>query len=253
MAQLTVTPEYEAEAEEFYKSFLYLMEGSRIPFLLAGTYALKHYADIDRPTKDFDIFCKAGDYPKILKKCIKAGYEVEILDERWLAKVKSGEYYVDIIFGSHTGHWPITDAWFAKAKTVEVLGFKVRVTSPEELIVSKSYRMKRNRFDGADVVHLILKVGTKLDWKRLLNRMDATWEVLFAHVILFRFIYPSERENVPLWVLKEFIARVNAQLVLPTPLDKISRGAMLSTSDFQVDFEKWGFLGVANYTDKSKA
>jgi hypothetical protein len=40
-----------------------------------------------RPTKDIDIFCKAGDYPKILNKFTSLGYKTQVLDERWIAKI----------------------------------------------------------------------------------------------------------------------------------------------------------------------
>ena len=43
-----------------------------LPFLLAGTYAVSAYTGITRPTKDLDIFCKAGDYPRILRMAVEA-------------------------------------------------------------------------------------------------------------------------------------------------------------------------------------
>ena len=48
-------------AEAFYSEVLQLMASSRIPFLVSGTYALASYTGIDRPTKDVDVFAKAGD------------------------------------------------------------------------------------------------------------------------------------------------------------------------------------------------
>ena len=48
-------------AEAFYSEVLQLMAQSEIPFLVSGTYALASYTGIDRPTKDVDVFAKAGD------------------------------------------------------------------------------------------------------------------------------------------------------------------------------------------------
>ena len=54
------------DSEAFYAESLRLLNESRIPFLLSGTYAVTAYTGISRPTKDLDVFCKAGDFPKIL-------------------------------------------------------------------------------------------------------------------------------------------------------------------------------------------
>ncbi len=61
-ALITPTP----VAEAFYSQVLKLMEESGIPFLVSGTYALASYTGIDRPTKDVDVFAKAGDALKML-------------------------------------------------------------------------------------------------------------------------------------------------------------------------------------------
>jgi hypothetical protein len=34
--------------------------------------------------------------------------------------------------------------------------------------------MERERFDGADVAHIILAYGDRLDWRRLLERFGST-------------------------------------------------------------------------------
>ena len=72
------------EAESFYVEALQELSRFGTPFLLAGTYALSAYTGITRPTKDLDIFCKAGDYPRILSHFKEQGYAIEIEDERWL-------------------------------------------------------------------------------------------------------------------------------------------------------------------------
>src|SRR3982751_2522524 len=85
------------EAGAFYSEVLRLMAESGIPFLVSGTYALASYTGIDRPTKDVDVFAKAGDALKMLH-CFKGhGFEVEIVDERWLYRVTRDELFVDII------------------------------------------------------------------------------------------------------------------------------------------------------------
>jgi hypothetical protein len=46
------------------------------------------------------VFCKPGDYPRILACFRHRGYTVEIEDERWIGKIKKDDCFVDVIFNS---------------------------------------------------------------------------------------------------------------------------------------------------------
>jgi hypothetical protein len=45
-----------------------------------------------------------------------------------------------------------------------VLGVPVRLCPPEEIIWSKAFIMERERYDGADISHLIRACQGRLDW-----------------------------------------------------------------------------------------
>src|SRR3954447_12046164 len=196
------------EAEAFYAEALRELGASGIPFLLAGTYAVSAYTGITRETKDLDIFCKAGDYPRILSHFKDLGYAIEIEDERWLGKVFKGQHFFDVIFASSNGTMPVGDEWFEGAGRIEVFGAPVLIVGPTELVWSKCFIQLRHRYDGADVAHTILKAHDQIDWRRLLAYMEVHWEVLLTHLINFRWIYPSERRSVRGWVMDELVARV---------------------------------------------
>lgn len=49
------------ESEAFYADAIRELLRVRIPFLVAGTFAVSAYTGISRATKDLDIFCKAGE------------------------------------------------------------------------------------------------------------------------------------------------------------------------------------------------
>ena len=121
----------------------------------------------------------------------------------WIAKARCGEDVVDIIFSSGNGVAVVDDDWFAHAREATILDMRARLCPPEEMIWSKGYIMERERFDGADVAHLLRACGRTLDWPRLLARFDRHWPVLLVHLVLFAFVYPSERDAVPAWVMDE--------------------------------------------------
>jgi hypothetical protein len=228
--------------EAFYSGVLDALKQSGVPFMIGGGYAMQVYAGIVRDTKDLDIFCTAGDFPHLLRTLTDAGYETEITDATWLGKAREGEHFVDLIFSSANRTAPVDSVWLERSRKVSMFGRSVLLAPPEELIWSKSTVQDRFRFDGSDIIHMMRETGSELDWKHLLDRMGSNWEVLLAHIMMFRFVYPSERDTVPRWLLDEMLERVQDQLSLPTPQDRICRGPLLSRTQYEPDTEEWGYI-----------
>ena len=232
------------EAVDFYVESLKLLKESEVPFLLSGTYALSCFTGIVRPTKDLDVFCKPSDAPKILAFFKDRGYGISIEDERWIGKVWRGENFFDVIYNISSANIAITDEWFGEVHEVEVYGTRVRVTPPTQFILSKLFLQTRYRYDGADVVHTILRKHDQIDWQWLLTAMELYWEVLLINILNFRFVYPTERDLVPRWLFEELIERLLAQDKMPPADVKICRGRALSPTDFVIDVSEWGFADV---------
>jgi hypothetical protein len=234
-AQLT------AETEAFYCRVLDQLRDSGVPFLVGGAFALRAYADIVRDTKDLDVFCKAGDHPRLLAALEAAGYSIEITDATWLAKAFQGDSYVDLIFGSANGVSTVDDTWFDHARPDRILDRDVLLVSVEDQLWQKFFIEDRFRYDGADVAHILRASGRQIDWERLLNRMEAHWELLFAHLLQFRYIYPAERDCVPGSLLEELQSRLAAQLQVPVPSEAVCRGPLLSKTQYLIDIGEWGY------------
>ena len=242
---MIVTEEQRKEAHAFYKEALELLHESGSPFMLGGAFAMFHYTGIYRDTKDLDIFCKASDYPRILKFFADKGYETVNYDVRWLAKVFKGEYFIDLIFDTVNNICRVDDTWLQHAPDGKFAGVDVKLLPPEELIFCKIYVQNRERFDGADVNHIILHQGRTLDWKRLLVRMDAHWHLLLAQILIFQFVYPSEfHEVIPRWLFEELMARAHTQYDVPAPFEKVCRGPIIDQTQYAVDIKEWDYKVV---------
>ena len=228
-------------AEAFYSEVLQLMAESEIPFLVSGTYALSKYTGIDRPTKDVDVFTKAGDALRMLSWFNEHGFDTVVVDERWLARVTRGELFVDIIYNMPTVTTHVTDEWFENAPKAELFGACVHLVPPTEFIWSKIFVQDHHRYDAADVAHMILKCHKQVDWQRLLSRMELYWEVLLMAVLNFRFVYPSERDAIPEWLLDELLDRLSKQRQVDPPGKKVCRGRIFSPRDYAMDVDQWGF------------
>ena len=121
----------------------------------------------------------------------RAGFRTELEDPTWIGKGYRGEWFVDLIFSSGNGVAVVDDLWFEHARPGRVMGVDVLLAPPEEMIWSKGFVLERERYDGADVNHLLRACGRRA---RLgpAPRCGSTgyWEVLFSHLMLFRFAYP---------------------------------------------------------------
>src|SRR3954468_8132855 len=109
------TEENQTEAHTFYKDALTLLCESKVDFMLGGGFASFHYTGIERDRKDLDIFCKSTEYPKILKFFAERGFETELTDVRWLAKVFKDEHYIDLIFDTVNNICRVDDTWYQHA------------------------------------------------------------------------------------------------------------------------------------------
>jgi hypothetical protein len=164
------------------------------------------------------------------------GYETRVPFPHWLCKIHKGEHFMDVIFSSGNGLARVDDLWFDHAPKVNVLGFIVRLTPIEETIWSKAFIQERERYDGADVAHLLREMGPSLDWPRLLMRFGDHWRVLLSHIILFGFVYPDKRQNVPAWVMEELIRRLSVSR--PNLQNDICYGTLLSREQYNHDIER---------------
>jgi hypothetical protein len=231
-----------SRARAFYASVLHTLIKAEVPFLIGGAYALAPLTGIVRHTKDLDVFIKPDDLDQTLQALEAAGYRTERTFPHWLAKAYDTDLehalFVDLIYRSGNGVAEVDDGWFEHALDREVLGIPVKLIPAEESVWSKAFVMERERFDGADVAHLIQALGPDLDWDRLLLRFGPHWRVLLAHLVLFGFIFPSQRDRIPALILHELTDRLRAEIDARAPTTPVCQGTLLSRAQYLVDLER---------------
>lgn len=230
------------EAEAFYRDVLRTLHAAEIPFLVGGAYAFVKYTGIDRRTKDFDLFIAEEDVARAFEVLGKKGWRTDLTFPHWLGKVFHGDDFVDLIFSSGNGTAPVDAGWFERAETEEVWGLQVPLAPPEEMLWSKAFVMERERYDGNDVVHLILQRAESLDWDRLVDRFGASWRVLLSYIVLFGYVYPGERARVPRRIVDELLRRLSVELTSNAPVRKLCNGTILSRQQYLIDIDEWGYL-----------
>jgi hypothetical protein len=224
----------------FYRRVMHRLEEQAIPFLVGGAYAFERYTGIGRHTKDFDLFVHPRDVERALQLLAADGCQTGLPFPHWLAKAHRGEDVVDLIFSSGNGVALVDDDWFRHSVAETVLDVPVRLIPAEEMIWSKAFVMERERYDGADVAHILRACAETLDWPRLLHRFGDNWRVLLHHLILFGFIYPCERARLPAAAMRELIGRLDTELTRSAP-DRECQGTLISRAQYLVDVEHWGY------------
>jgi len=228
------------DCDKFYRASMRLLEQAQIPFLVGGAYAFGSYTGISRDTKDFDIFLQPKDVERALTTLEKGGYRGERTFPHWLAKSHCGENVIDLIYRAGNGLCEVDQSWFDRACDGELLAMPVKLCAPEEILWMKAFIMERERYDGADVAHLIESCADTIDWQHLMHRFGPDWPLLLSHLILFRYIFPTERDRIPTGVMSELVNRVvNAP---ESESERICRGTLISRQQYLRDVQQRGFI-----------
>lgn len=226
-------------ASQFYGDTLRTLTEAGVPFVVGGAFALKHYAGIGRATKDLDVFLRREDLDRALAALREKGYLTEETFPHWLAKAWCGDKFVDFIHASANGLCRVDESWMREAKEVTIFDQPALLCPVEEVIWSKCFVMERERFDGADIYHLLAAKGDTLDWARLVANVGDHWRVLLGHLVFFSFVYPRERQKVPRWVLDQLMARMAEQ---SDPEDvPVCNGTLLSREQYLFDLREKGY------------
>src|SRR5579872_1461305 len=132
--QHTPTPETSsaplvipAEQQTLFREILELFERNKLPFAVAGAFALREHTGICRDTKDLDLFLTDKTAATALQLLRDEGFESEICDPVWLFKAHRDGFFVDLITGMSNAVIIVDDSWIQRAKPAIVHDVPTRV------------------------------------------------------------------------------------------------------------------------------
>jgi predicted nucleotidyltransferase len=232
-------PQFAPDQESLFREVLQLLTEQGVPFVVSGAFALQTHTGIYRDTKDLDLFLSTEDAQRAIWVLQKDGFQCEVTDPVWLAKAHRGEFFVDLITGMSNGVVKVDRSWIDRATPSKLFGVPVRVLGPEELILSKLFVTRRERFDGADIAHVIYGTHGQLDWDWLLQSVGEHWEVLYWMLVLFHFAYPAKADYVPSHIWDDLNSRFQTAVRNPDR-NAPFRGSLIDPLMFAIDVDEWG-------------
>jgi len=229
------------EERGIYRRALEALNSASIPYVVAGAYAIYEHTGIYRKTKDLDLFFEPSSVVPAARVLREAGFVTRLEDLHWLAKARTGDHFVDLIYGMGNGVARIDDGWVRHSRPSILAATPVRVAPAEELIWHRLFIGERHRHDMSDIVHLILCLGDTLDWERLVIRSGQNWPLLLAQLVMFNYVYPGHRTNVPKRVVETLLDRARNDAGQNIDDMDLTRGPLISRFSFMIDVREWGF------------
>lgn len=229
----------EDEREKYKRAIAALNRGG-IQYVITGAYAIYEYTGIYRETKDLDLFVEPAKVVETMRVLREEGFRTRLEQPHWLAKAKLGEHFVDVIFGMGNGLAFVDDGWYRHSHPAILAAHPVRVAPPEELIWHRLFISERHRQDMADILHLLLCRGPKLDWQRLLDRTGEHWPLLLSQLLMFSYVYPEARGRVPEEIFDHLLDLARVDVRRPRSDERITRGTLVSRFSFSIDVNEWG-------------
>jgi hypothetical protein len=238
------------EAVELYREVLLALNDHGVAYAVAGAFALQKYTGICRITKDLDLFMKRADVPAALAYLEQHNFRCETLDPVWLSKAHRGDYFVDLISGMSNAALAVDDSWMKRTQPALIAGVPSQIIAAEDLVASKLFVTRRERFDGGDIAHIIYRTRGALDWNRIFELAGEHWEMVLWSLVLYRYVYPAHSDYVPGAVWKELLSRYSGLIEHPDRKAPF-RGSLVDENIFAIDMKDWGLPDVqAEYRNR---
>jgi len=155
------------------------LKADQVPFALAGSYALWVYG-APEGNHDVDMAVAEADVEGAVSALSTAGFEIERPAEDWLFKAHHEGAMVDVLH--RLVGVPVEHDLLDRAEEYDVLGLRVPVLPPTEVIITKMLSMTEHYCDFGALLPDVRAVRERLDWARI--RRD-TAEHPFAAAFLY--------------------------------------------------------------------
>lgn len=169
-------------------------------FAMGGGLTFSAYTGNRRNTKDMDFFVLPRDQERLRAIMAEHGFEEYLAvpyDPTWSYRGHKRGFIVDLLWRMLNNRTIVDEEWVSRGWEVSVKGVNFRLISPEELLWSKLYILRRERCDWPDILGLMHAQAPSMDWNHLLGRLGTDAPVLGSVMALFRWLCPAQSVMLP--------------------------------------------------------
>lgn len=148
-------------------------------FALGGSYALWAHG-APEPMHDVDLVVTEKDADAAAATLDEAGFGIERAPEDWLFKAHGDGVFVDVLH--RLNGTPVTGDTLSAVDEVEVLGIRIPVLRPTDVVTRKLLSLSEHYCDFSALLPPVRAVREQLDWERIRRH---TAEHDFAAAFLF--------------------------------------------------------------------
>lgn len=216
---------------------IHLARDAGLPFAVGGGIAFSAYSRRMRNTKDLDVFVLPRDRDAWVKALTDAGfqdyYPQLAYDRSWIYRGYREGVILDVIWTMPNHRMVVDEQWLTRGREVVVHGERLRTLPLEALLWSKLYVLQRDRTDWPDILNMLDEQVERVDWDRLLARVDGDAALLGGVLSVFRWLCPERAAAIPgrVWEPCGLLARTNP---MPEPVceNGRQRAFLLDTRDW---------------------
>jgi hypothetical protein len=161
-----------------FKRSVSALKSDGVPFALGGGYALWVHG-APEPDHDVDVVVTEQDVAAAVDSLSAAGFRIERPPEDWLFKAYLGDALVDVLH--RLQGVPVDAQLIESAEEFEVLGLRIPVLLPTEIMTTKLQALSEHYCDFGALLPVVRAVREQLDWDRI---RAATRDRPFAEAFL---------------------------------------------------------------------
>ena len=135
-----------------------------VPFALGGGYALWVHGGPE-PVHDVDIVVVEQEVDAAVDSLTTAGFRIERPAEDWLFKAYVDEAMVDVLH--RLQGVPVDHDLISSAEEFEVLGVRIPVLPPTEVMITKLLSLSEHYCDFTQLLPVVRAIREQLDWPRI--------------------------------------------------------------------------------------
>lgn len=154
------------------------LKSDGVPFALGGGYALWVHGGPE-PDHDVDVVVAEEDVAAAVQSLDEAGFRIERPPEDWLFKASIDDALVDVLH--RLQGVTVDQQLISSADEFEVLGVRIPVLPPTEIIITKLQSLSEHYCDFPALLPVVRAVREQLDWTRI---RSATQDQPFAEAFL---------------------------------------------------------------------